>query len=746
MYASPSRWQAHGLLAVLVSLAALIGPGGPAVAQTSPPDLGTSVEACVSCHASGTYAQAADIRSPADVHYIDTDPRGPESEAGYRQVNIAITGVDVTGLQVVIDFVVTDEDGNDVSNIFDADGRFTLARLLPGPNLNDPIDWQRLVNGERFTTAGGVFEFLGGGSYRYTSVYDPTSTPIAAGDTLRLAIQLSASDLPAGNGWCDFDADLVLANDCNGPVGFTRDIVQTDTCNGCHGVTSDTKLAFHGGGRTEVEYCVTCHNPDLGDADMTNMIHKIHYGANLTTPFPGFENVQFTKDDDNCLACHGGGGVDEANWQTVPNRRACGSCHDDVNFDTGENHGAGGVQTTNLFCMNCHPPTGERTVALLPVSVVHEGMMRAAEAGSYRGAGNGFSIDDVSFDRDAETVTVDYSVTRDGQKMILQSDPRWSNGAALRFRVGWTTAEYTNEGSGSTPAQPVVVDALDVGGVVTDLGGGNYRTLVDVSSFGFGTLGVGLEGHPQADLDDGTTGNYVRIPVRDTVAYVSVERRAPAEARRQVVDIAKCNACHDASGAGISLHGDNRTGEDEQCVICHNPNATDINRRPADPMTTPDGKVEEAIDFKRMIHGIHTGADLAQGLVIYGFGGSVHDYSHVEFIGNSKNCETCHFPGTYGAEDASQTLPSTVLTGADLSDPDDDLNISSAAAVCSSCHDDQIATNHMLLGGASFVAFDADIVAVPEPGVPLSLLAGWGLLHVLARRRRRQDEESTLDL
>ena len=65
------------------------------------------------------------------------------------------------------------------------------------------------------------------------------------------------------------------------PPSLTRDIVQTHVCNECHGVTTDTRLVFHGA-RTEVEYCVVCHNPGLGDADMTVMTHKIHAGETLS--------------------------------------------------------------------------------------------------------------------------------------------------------------------------------------------------------------------------------------------------------------------------------------------------------------------------------------------------------------------------------------------------------------------------------------------------------------------------------
>jgi OmcA/MtrC family decaheme c-type cytochrome len=720
------------------------GPSGPAGSS----DPVTAVEACVGCHGANGVVQVGAIQDSFDAHFVDTDPAGPLTPSGYRQLNVDITGVDVTGTSVVIDFDVTDESGADVVDVFAADGRFTIATLMPGAQAGDATDWESLItrvedpgtvgdgpgtpatqaDSERFSN--GTFLYLGGASYRYTSSFDP-SADVMDGDTMRVAIQLSQSDLPAGNGWCDFDADTSSPNDCISPVSLTRDIVQTATCNGCHGATSDTRLALHGGGRTEVEYCVTCHNPGTTDANSGNvvdfkmMIHKIHYGSSLANGYRiwGFRDtlhdystVNFTKDIDDCANCHTGGGVDVDNWNTVPTREACGSCHDTVNFDTGENHGTGGVQLDNQNCSFCHPPSGvvpPPGQLPLPVQAVHMGAARRAEAATYRGGTNGFSIDNLSYNPSGRQLTVDFSVRKSGVPMMLETAPEWNaGGGASRFAIdiGWNTTDYTNEDSGSSPGLPAGVNALDVGGAVTALGGGLYRTVVALpSSATSGSVTVGLEGHPAADLDgDGTLSD--RIAVKNAFAsFDVVQRRSTTLARRDVVDMNKCNACHDAAGAGLSLHGNNRTGEDQVCVLCHNANATDINRRPAPPAMTADGKLEETIDFKRMIHRIHTGAESQDGLVVYGFGGSVNDFSHVEFIGNRANCETCHMPGTYSTEDALNGLPTTIDTGADRADPDDDLNISRTASACGGCHDDTVATDHMKLNGASFAALDADI-------------------------------------
>jgi OmcA/MtrC family decaheme c-type cytochrome len=369
-------------------------------------------------------------------------------------------------------------------------------------------------------------------------------------------------------------------------------------------------------------------------------------------------------------------------------------------------------------------------------------MLRSDEAGLYRGGINGFRLDNVAYDGGAGQVTVDYSVTRAGTKMDL-TGPEGTNGGSLRIKLAWTAAEYSNEGSAETPAQPTNFDGLDVGNTVTDLGGGNYRTVIDVPSAAFGILNVSMEGHPQADLlGDGV---YSRIPVKDVFSDVDLDPRGEGGTRRNIVGIAKCNACHDNGGAGLTLHGTNRTSNINHCASCHNPDATDINQRPADPMDAVDGKKEETIDFKRMIHQIHAGEDLQNGIVLYGFFGSINDFSNVSFIGNNQNCLTCHEDGTYSTDQAWHTLPSTIDTGADVATPADDLNISQTSAVCSSCHDDDLAKHHMLLNGASFMALDDDIahpglpdpIPVPEPGA-IGWVAGFGWLGLLHRLRRRK--------
>ena len=172
--------------------------------------------------------------------------------------------------------------------------------------------------------------------------------------------------------------------------------------------------------------------------------------------------------------------------------------------------------------------------------------------------------------------------------------------------------------------------------------------------------------------------------------------------RRSEVDLDNCLNCHQQ----LSIHGNNRTDNIDLCVGCHNADSTDIRARMeagVDASTAPDGLDEETVDFKRMIHRIHAGEELPSGYLVYGFGGSEHDYSEVVFPGQLNNCLNCH-KGTSYYPVPTSVLATTIDSGADLADPTDDINITPNTAVCSSCHESDLATAHMIQNGGAFDA------------------------------------------
>ncbi len=667
----------------------------------------------------------------------------------------------------VINFSVTDQRGRPVAGVPISRLRFTIAKLVPAEpyvtGTGEPSYWQSYIN--QIETPGGVGPGTldtvqatyerntaglvdhGNGSYTYTfetdvaGAVDPITLSLIGYDetlTHRVGIQLSGGGYPVGNGAYTWRPD-------GGAIAETRDIVKTETCNQCHG-----KLALHGSGRVEIKYCVTCHNPGTTDANSTNtvdftaLIHKLHRGEDLPSVVGGgeyaiwgyndskhdYSTVIFPQDIRNCTRCHvSGADTPEAgNWKGRPSSQACGSCHDDVDFTTGTNHPAGA--RPNSECKDCHDD------AVIAIGDSHEIPAQAAAATF------AFNILGVTNTAPGQFPAITFSVTdptNANAAYDITTDPAFTTGGGvsrLAIDLGWDTRDYNNTGSGSAPGSPISINALSA---PTDNLNGTYTvtSTVAIPLTAMGTGVVAIEGHPAADYD-GDTIFTDRVPVKNVVGYFPITDTS-AVPRRRVVDIAKCNQCH----GSLSLHGSNRTDEPQVCVICHNANNTDINRRPATVDTSPadgvfddftavgsDGKREEAIDFKTMIHAIHAGEAAEHGfrelgIEVYGYSGNPIDFSHVRFPGVLSNCETCHLPGTYtpplGAgvlgttvQSADGTEPVQANREAALADPADDLNISPTAAVCASCHDGATAQTHMVDNGASFGVTQALVSAGGE--------------------------------
>ena len=726
-------------------------------------------------------------------------PAGPPGPPGVIYISPTASSLDITINDVtiqsppVVNFTVTNEDGMGYLGLTTSDLRFTIAKLMPSVQ-GSPSSWQSyIVTTETATTGPGAGTTVlqatrenngtlvdhADGSYTYTFATDIANVtcPIAPADggcvdtqgktldlsyqpslTHRVAIQTRGS-LPMANGTKTFRPD-------GNPITTSKDIVDIASCNECH-----NQLEAHDA-RIETKYCVMCHNPGSTDAQSTNtvdfkvMIHKIHRSAELPSVIAGgtysiygynpatfqgdleydFSNIVFPQDIRNCTKCHDGSDPatpDGDAWQ-IPSIAACGSCHDDVNFADGTNHGKpgneGGAQTDQT-CLGCHKIDG---TGLAPsVAEAHEIPAQLARA-NYQ-----FNIIDVT---GGTTPSIQISITDplSGTPYDITTDPFTGSGARLALVIGWGMTDFNNTGGVTntgfpnfqpTAAMPISIDPVAACGAgIADWtcseAAGIY-TLTKQSTLpgsATGTGRVGFEGHVAADFNGDTVFDD-QVPVKSVVQdFVLTGTLAP---RRQVVDIAKCDSCHDF----LSLHGGNRNDEPALCVICHNPNATDIGRRPADPLDSTDGKVEEAIDFKTLIHGIHAAAQTnydgseahgfrEKGLVIWGypgapcdwFGGPAgnsceHDFSHVRFPGILQDCQTCHLPGTYELEDVWELpttngiLSTTISTGPDVTVPTDDFNISPTAAVCSSCHDSLLARSHMVVPGGAVFNETQDVIS-----------------------------------
>jgi OmcA/MtrC family decaheme c-type cytochrome len=229
-----------------------------------------------------------------------------------------------------------------------------------------------------FEEGGGTLTSKGPGQYQYAmksqapAGFDPTVTT-----TVAVVASRNLTSFNLGTNYAGATFNFVP----NGAaVTVTRDVIRTESCNTCH-----DQLAFHGGHAFGMEQCVLCHQPQNLDPvtgnslDLKVMAHKIHMGSSLpsvmgTSTTPGvpyqiagymnfisdFSKVVDPSDTRRCAVCHSqtSGAAQATAYTAKPSRAACGACHDDVNFATGANH-AGGFQTDDTQCSNCHIAKGE---------------------------------------------------------------------------------------------------------------------------------------------------------------------------------------------------------------------------------------------------------------------------------------------------------------------------------------------------------------------------------------------------
>ena len=342
-----------------------------------------------------------------------------------------------------------------------------------------------------------------------------------------------------------------------------------------------------------------------------------------------------------------------------------------------------------------------------------------------------------------EFAVVRFSVTnpQTGEPYDLKSHPAWTTGGGvsrLFLQIGWNTKESTNTDSNSSArgaAMPIPVNALPLGANlanVTDNLDGTYSVTASlpVPLTASGTGEVVMEGHPAGQ--DATGAWTVRVPVTSVYKYFPITDTSNRP-RRQIVSAEKCMSCHRSDGTGaapqLTLHGNNRTEEPQVCIVCHNPNNTDIPfRRAADPEAVVGRYAypEQSLDFKTLVHGIHasTTGFREEPLVVIAFNHTVFDASTlVKFPGELRNCVTCHIDnrskGTFELPLSPDVLGSTFDTGTSIgasgavtidTDPTNDVKISPTAAVCSSCHDGGEEIDHMVqAGGASFRTTQAEL-------------------------------------
>lgn len=504
---------------------------------------------------------------------------------------------------------------------------------------------------------GGTWTQAADGEYVYTfgtkapAGYDRTAT-----HTVAMYCNRNLREFDLGINTADTTFNFVPDGS---KVTVVRDIVRTATCNKCH-----DKLAAHGtGGRSSVEVCITCHQPQTSDpdtgntVDMTTMIHRIHTGADLPSVKAGkpyqiignaqrmndFSKVVFPANPRNCQACHEqtSAAVQKDDW-LKPSRRACGSCHDNVNFATGENH-VDLPQVSDNQCSTCHTVEGELEFDV-SIKGAHTNPRQSKEL-----PGTIFEILDVNDGAPGKKPTVTFSVKDKSGEPILPSEM-----TRLRLVLNGPNTDF-----GPQISEPALT-AQGNNGVYF----WTFNTAIPETAKGSYT--VGIEGYRNITLLKGTKKERVARDIGVNKSFAFGVTDAKAVPRRTVVATAKCNACHGSLG----LHGGTRN-QVEQCVLCHNPVNTDGARRPA------SAGPAQSIDFRIMIHKLHSAGERGKPFVIWAGSANVFDFG---YPGRLATCTQCHVNG-------SEQLP-LPETNVKVNDPQSHLGLMGpVTAACTGCHD-----------------------------------------------------------
>jgi len=529
------------------------------------------------------------------------------------------------------------------------------------------------------TDKGGTYTLVDApsGTYNYTfgtkaAGFDPTATHTIGAQAER---DLSAYGFPT-----TYTSDTVFTFVPNGSaVTNVRDVVNEAACNSCH-----NPISAHGnpGPRQKIAFCVLCHtpqstNPDsLNTVDMKVFIHKIHMGSSLPSVVAGtpyyvehrgtredYSTIVFPQATRNCTTCHAAGPTQANNWKTNPSRAVCGSCHDDVNFATGQNH-VNLIQNDDSQCKNCHvtSPSNEFDASIQGAHTVPNNSAMLP--------GIVLKIVNIANATPGNAPTVTYQVLNKAGAPVDATKL-----TTFRVVLGGSNVDYGTNGGLRVSETPTVTG--DSTGTYV------YTMTNKIPAGATGSYTISLLAANNVTLLPGTTQQMTAVDSAvPVISYFSVDG-SPMAARRVVVATAKCSACHQNLAF---VHGGSR--EDTQaCVICHNP-------------TLQDGTSKDSVNFATQIHSIHRGENLTNPYIL-----GTTNYQTIRFPGDLRDCSTCHVNSSYELENVGAVAPVATAGGFTPTT----LPI---AAACQGCHDDKATASHALanttaLGEACIVCHGA---------------------------------------
>lgn len=557
----------------------------------------------------------------------------------------------------------------------------------------------------------------------------------------------------------DVTFDYVPATGAN--VDGQNDKVNTANCLTCHTQFRAGALniggapAFHGGQRYDVRYCVVCHNgqrkfsgsaiggnavipePAIdvngnmtpppgrttvsvvrGEAviDLPVFIHKIHSGENLflkgeyAAVGGEINEFNFPQDIRNCTKCHSNAAKAD-NWKLRPSRKACNSCHDQVNYVTGQGHGPLNIAAPNdNTCALCHDATfiANKHRAIAPPDPGNSFLVmggnsntNASFIGNTQNAPDGGRL--ITYDLNSVTVTdagtgvypvVSFRFKEADAGVVFNtfgpstelidgfvgspsvycvwampqdgiSQPADFNASMSGYLRNIWNGTATGSGSG-------MMAGPDVQGFYTvTLVGGRVPPSATMLTCGLGysyslssAMPLTQIDHPEFPYTATNKTGGLALPARNVwkVASGFTGRRgatASSSQTGQIVSSARCSNCHNELGVTPNYHAGQRN-DAATCSFCHTPNRT------SSAWAAGSGSFIHAIHaakLRKTPFNWHAVAATEDHPFVTGFWG-------VEYPGRLNACESCHNPGMYDFSAAwyseanlERRLMQTVATG-----------------------------------------------------------------------------------
>jgi len=411
-------------------------------------------------------------------------------------------------------------------------------------------------------------------------------------------------------------------------------------------------------------------DPNQATTDMgyQNFVHRLHSGLDTKHHFTGRDikmapshSLYFEGSSNpsgvpaiavvdpelttECSICHKG--VDASVWYTKPSRKACGSCHD-INWTTGRKFSDGSAahpvfpMTDDNGCSTCHPASGSINSAagIWPVQKVHgkffEPNHKLDFTSSLPSLANGprdFRLTLMDVSAVGTTVpTFKVSATLDGAPYDMWDGAGASTMVAggrlgtCAFQVAGPTTDYVIPADGSNSTLSC---ATRNGWVSTGIPGEyTFKSAASTRQFflgkpaGYYTAAFEIMYTDQVVASNGdivrhpasANPNFLTVKWDGTSASVVTGAEQALNARRNVVEFAKCNNCH----YDLGFHSNRGRKGPDYCATCHNPKLDNgtrarfkVSEAWIDAAVSPNPVyLPESVSLNVFIHRIHMGEKL----------------------------------------------------------------------------------------------------------------------------------------